>query len=374
MTDQPAFAPIPAVLPSTVPFVGPEQIERETGRLFRARLGANELTLPPSPKVVEACTRVAQTEAAYYPDPTAFALRERLATHTGLAPENILVGEGIDALLGWIVRLFMAPGDVAVTSLGAYPTFNYHVAGAGARIETIPYRDDAEDPAALAARVRETNAKLVYFCNPDNPMGSWHDAAAVEVFIDSIPDTCLVLLDEAYAEFAPRGVVPTDSFERPNLIRLRTFSKAYGLAGLRVGYAIAPPRIITGFDKIRNHFGVSRLAQAAALAALEDQTHMNQTVATIAKGRERLASIARANGLTPLPSATNFVTMDCGQDGAFAKGLLDEIVARQVFIRMPGPEGLNRCIRVSVGRDDELDLFEAVLPKALAQQGDPSSP
>ena len=365
MTDLPAFAPIPAVLPSTVPFVGPEQIERESGQAFKARLGANELTLPPSPKVVGACARIAQTEAAFYPDPAAYDLRAALAAHTNLAPENILVGEGIDALLGWIVRLFMAPGDVAVTSLGAYPTFNYHVAGAGAHAETVAYRNDAEDPKALAARVREMNAKLVYFCNPDNPMGSWHDAVAVQEFIDSIPETCLVLLDEAYAEFAPAGVIPANALARPNLIRLRTFSKAYGLAGLRVGYAMGSPRIIGGFDKIRNHFGVNRLAQAAALAALEDQAHMNETVATIAKGRERIAAIARANGLTPLRSATNFVTIDCGQDGAFAKRLLAEIVARRVFIRMPGPEGLNRCIRVSVGRDDEIDLFEQILPDCL---------
>ena len=365
MSRHPTFAPIPSVLPSTVPFVGPEQIERESGKTFKARLGANELTLPPSPKVVEACTRIAQTEAAFYPDPAAYELRAALAAHTDLAPENILVGEGIDALLGWIVRLFMTQGDVAVTSLGAYPTFNYHVAGAGGHVETVAYRNDAEDPMALAARVREMNAKLVYFCNPDNPMGTWHDMLTVQEFIDSIPETCLILLDEAYAEFAPKGVLPLDTFQRPNLIRLRTFSKAYGLAGLRIGYAMGSPRIIKGFDKIRNHFGVNRLAQYAALAALEDQDHMHQTVATIAAGRARIAEIARRNGLTPLSSATNFVTIDCGQDGAFAKRLLEHIVARRVFIRMPGPQGLNRCIRVSVGRDDEIDLFEQVLPPSL---------
>ncbi len=366
MTKQPAFAPIPSVLPSTVPFVAPEQIERETGRVFKARLGANELTLPPSDFVRAACTRVARDEAGFYPDPTAFELREKLAAHTGRAPNEILVGEGIDALLGWIVRLFMGQGDSAVTSRGAYPTFNYHVAGAGGHIEMVPYRDDVEDPEALAAMVRQFDAKLVYFCNPDNPMGSWHDFVTVQKFVDSIPETCLVLLDEAYMEFTPQGVVPPDNFSRPNLVRLRTFSKAYGLAGFRIGYALGPDRIIKGFDKIRNHFGVTRIAQAAALAALEDVAHTQQTVAVIAKGRGRLSDIASDNGLTPLRSATNFVAINCGRDGEFAKRLLDEIVARQVFIRMPGVEGLNRCIRVSVGREDELDLFEQVLPEAVA--------
>ena len=370
MTDLPAFAPIPELLPSTVPFVGPEQIERETGRKFLARIGANELTLPPSPRVVEALAQVAQHEAAFYPDPTAHALREALAVHTGLRTENILVGEGIDALLGWIVRLFMAPGDIAVTSRGAYPTFNYHVAGAGGHLEAVAYRNDAEDPQTLADRVREMDAKVVYFCNPDNPMGSWHDAVTVGQFIDSIPETCLVLLDEAYAEFAPRGIVPADSFERPNLIRLRTFSKAYGLAGLRVGYAMGSPRIIRAFDKIRNHFGVNRLAQHAALAALKDTDHVAQTVATIAEGRTRLGKIARDNGLTPLRSATNFVAIDCGEDGAFAKRVLDEVIARRVFIRMPGAPGLDRCIRVSVGREHEIDQFAMVLPGAISAARD----
>jgi len=367
MTQLPAFAAIPTLLPSTVPFVGPEQIERETGRIFKARLGANELTLPSSEKVREACARVARDETALYPDPVAYDLRNKIAAHTGHKPEEILVGEGIDALLGWIVRLFIAPGDIAVTSHGAYPTFNYHVIGAGAHAEMVPYRNDAEDPDALAERVRELDAKLVYFCNPDNPMGSWHDVVKVQQFIDSIPETCVVLLDEAYGEFASQGVMPSDNFKRPNLIRLRTFSKAYGLAGFRVGYALGSERIIQGFDKIRNHFGVSRIGQAAALAALEDQEHMQQTVATIAAGRKRLSEIATDNDLTPLRSATNFVTIDCGKSGSFAKRLLNEIVARQVFIRMPGVEGLNRCIRVSVGRDDELDVFEQVLPEALDQ-------
>ena len=366
MTNLPAFAPIPDVLPSTVPFVGPEQIERESGKKFKARLGANELTLPPSDLVRAACARIAKDEPALYPDPVSYELREKLSAHTGYTTDKILVGEGIDALLGWVARLFLAPGDRAVTSRGAYPTFNYHVSGAGAHLEMVPYKNDAEDPAALAAMAREMDAKLVYFCNPDNPMGGWHDASTVMSFVDSIPETCLVLLDEAYAEFAPKGIVPPDTFERPNLIRLRTFSKAYGLAGMRIGYALASKRIIKGFDKIRNHFGVARIAQAAAQAALEDQAHMMQTVETIARGRARLGAIAEANGLTPLRSATNFVTMDCGKDGAFAKRVLEEVVARQVFIRMPGPEGINRCIRVSVGREDELDLFEQVLPEALA--------
>ena len=370
MTALPPFAPLPASLPATVPFVGPEQMQRARGRGFAARLGANELTLAPSPRVVEAIRRAAVEQASWYPDSTMYDLTEALAAHFGHAPQEVQVGEGIDGLLGLIVRLFMAPGDVAVTSLGAYPTFNYHVAGFGGVVETVPYRDDHEDLDALGVRARETNARLLYVSNPDNPMGSWVSHAVVEALVDAVPPTCLVLLDEAYAEMhtdpaarTPRG------FRRPNMMRLRTFSKAYGLAGLRVGCAIGHPDLIAGFGRIRNHFGVSRLSQVAALAALQDEAHLAATLAAVAAGRDRLADIARANGLTPLPSATNFVTVDCGRDGDHARAVLREMLARDIFIRMPGPAPLDRCIRIGTGTGAELDLVAQALPGALAAAG-----
>ena len=363
----PPFAPIPASLPATVPFVGPEELERQRGRPFRARLGANELTLPPSPLVMDALAQAAQQEGAFYPDPPSRALTEALAEYHGQRVDTILCGEGIDGLLGLCVRLFMAPDERAVTSAGAYPTFNYHVAGFGGLVETVPYRNDREDPEALAERARETNARLVYLSNPDNPMGSWVSHAEVEALVDALPENCILLLDEAYAEFHidPAARTPMD-FQRPNLIRLRTFSKAYGMAGMRLGYAMAAPEIIAGFDRIRNHFGINRPAQAAGIAALSDSAHLDATLNNIAAGRERLASIATANGLTPLPSATNFVTMDCGRSGDHARRVLAAILARDVFVRMPGIAPLDRCIRVSVGTGAEIDLLEAVLPEALA--------
>ena len=366
MSILPPFAPLPASLPATVPFVGPEQMERARGRPFAARLGANELTLAPSPVVAEAMRRAAVDEARWYPDSTMHDLTDALAARFGYAPEGVLVGEGIDGLLGLAVRLFMAPGSVAVTSLGAYPTFNYHVAGFGGVLETVPYRNDCEDLDALAERAQATDARLVYLSNPDNPMGSWVSHAAIEALVDAVPPTCLVLLDEAYAEFHtdPEAITP-HGFSRPNVLRLRTFSKAYGLAGLRVGWAMGHPALIAGFNRIRNHFGVSRLSQAAALAALGDDAHLAGTLATVAAGRERLGDIARANDLTSLPSATNFVTIDCGQDGDYARAVLHEMLARDIFIRMPGPAPLDRCIRISTGTDAELDLVADALPDAL---------
>jgi len=366
MTALPPFAPLPASLPATVPFVGPEVMERERGRPFAARLGANELTLPPSPVVAEAI-RQGMGETRWYPDATAHDLRAALATHFGYAPEEVLVGEGIDGLLGLVTRLFLAPGMTAITSLGAYPTFNYHVAGCGGIMETVAYRNDREDTVALAERARATNARLVYLSNPDNPMGSWVSHAEVVALADAVPPGCLVLLDEAYAEFHtdPEAITPP-GFRHPNLIRLRTFSKAYGLAGMRIGCAIGHPDLIAGFDRIRNHFGVNRLSQVAALAALGDTVYLAGIIAETTAGRERLNDIARASDLTPLPSATNFVTMDCGRDGDYARAVLREMLARDIFIRMPGPSPLDRCIRISTGTTAELDLVADALPDALA--------
>ena len=308
----------------------------------------------------------AALEAWQYGDPENHDLKEALADHHSISPECIVVGEGIDGLLGYLVRLLVGQDDPVVTSLGAYPTFNYHVAGFGGALHTVPYRDDAEDPEALANSAREVGAKLVYFANPDNPMGSWHDADTVTRLIEALPGDTVLCLDEAYADFAPEGSGPPLDTTRPNLIRMRTFSKAYGLAGARVGYAITHPELALAFNKIRNHFGMSRVSVAGALAALEDQNWLAHVVAEVGTARERIGQIARDNGLVPLPSATNFVTLDCGRDGVFAKAVVDGLVARGVFVRMPCVAPQNRCIRVSAGKPADLDACATALPDVLA--------
>ena len=351
-------------LPAAVPFVGPEALERRFGRPFRARLGANESTFGPSPLAVEAMARAAG-ESWAYGDPEHHDLRRAIAAHHGIDPACVTTGEGIDGLLGLLVQMTVEPGDKVVTSLGAYPTFNYHVAGRGGMLDFVPYRDDREDPDALFRRAREVRPKLLYFANPDNPTGSWHDAATVRRLVENTPERTLLVLDEAYADLAPAEALPPIGDMRPNVLRFRTFSKAYGMAGVRVAYAIGAPETVRHFEKVRNHFGVSRMAQAGAVAALADQRFLRQTVERIARARARLADIASANGLRALPSATNFVAIDCGADGAFARRVLEGVLAQGVFIRMPGAAPLDRLVRVTVGRDEELDLLAAVLPAAL---------
>ena len=361
------YTPTVGPLPSTVPFVGPEAQERARGRAFRARIGANESVFGPSPKAIAAMGQAA-ADCWMYCDPENHDLKQAIAAALGVKPGNIVIGEGIDSLFGYTVRMFVEPGagDKVLTSLGAYPTFNFHVTGYGGTLVTVPYVDDREDPASLLAAARAHHPKLVYFANPDNPMGTWWSAGDVQRLIDGIPDGTLLVLDEAYSEFAPAGTVPTIDVSNPKVLRYRTFSKAYGMAGARVAYCVGEESVIKSFDKIRNHFSVNRIAQAGAHAAIADKAYLRSVIERVATARAEISAIAERHQLKPLASATNFVAIDCRRDGTFAKRVLDELIARDVFVRMPGPAPLDRCIRVSAGTEADLAIFAQMLPQALA--------
>ena len=365
MPIYPPFTPIIAALPSTVPFVGPEAQQRASGRRFRARLGANESSFGPSPRVVAAMVAAAP-DMWMYCDPDNHDLRLTAAAHHGVRPENIVIGEGIDGLLGLLTRMYVSPGEPVVTSLGAYPTFNFHVVSVGGRLAAVPYENNRESLDGLIEAVHREKARLVYLSNPDNPMGSWWETGDIARFIEKLPATTMLILDEAYCELGPASAVPPVDVARPNVLRMRTFSKAYGLAGIRCGYAIGEETMIAAFEKIRNHYGVSRMAQIAGEAALKDQAYLAEVVDKVDAGRRRIATIAAENGLAALPSATNFVAVDSGGDGAFALRLMEALLARDVFIRKPMAPGLDHCIRISVGLDHELDILAEEMPAALA--------
>ena len=358
------FTPIIAALPSTIPFVGPETIVRQTGIPMRARIGANESVFGPSPKAI-AAMQEATHDSWKYGDPEVYDLRKAIADHHRIGIENVTVGEGIDGLFGLAVRLFVEPGVTVANSHGAYPTFNFHVAGFGGKLVTTPYIDDCEDPASLLALAKRENARLLYFANPDNPMGTCWKADVVQDLIDNIPQGATLMLDEAYHDFA-EGTVPALDMDNPNLIRFRTFSKAYGMAGVRVGYALGHPRLISAFDKIRNHFGVNRMGQAGAIAALADHDYLASIKTRVARARDGIYAIAKANGLKPIPSATNFVAVDCGRDGAYARKIVDGLATHGIFVRMPGVTPLNRCIRISVGTDENLGNLAQALPEVIS--------
>jgi len=351
-------------VPAMTPFVGPETIERKRGRPFRLRLGANESAFGVSPKV-EAAIAEEIAHASWYCDPEHFDLRTKLARKHGVEIENLVVGEGIDGLLGVIVRAFVDPGDSVVTSAGAYPTFNYHVIGYGGRLEFVPYAAvPANDAEALVETARRTDAKLLYLSNPDNPTGSFLDRAAIAYVLDRLPEGCVFVLDEAYGEFAPQDRLPPMDAGDPRMIRLRTFSKTHGLAGMRVGYAMAARETIAAFDKIRLHFGVGRLSQIAAAAALDDPAFESQVLAAVAEGRSDYEELGRSLDIATLPSLTNFLAFDFETEDRSAR-ILSLLEKRDVFVRRPGVAPLDRFVRVTVGTAAERADFAQAFRDAV---------
>ena len=364
-TDLP-FTPVIAGLSAAAPFTGPETLERRQGRCFRARIGSNENSFGPSPAALAAMHEAIE-RIYWYNDLEGHDLRCALAEYHGVNSDEICLGAGIDELLGLVVRLVTMPSTPVVTSHGAYPTFNYHVEGCGGALEAVPYRDDHADLEAMAERARITRAPLIYCANPDNPMGTWHDAATIQRFITDLPDHALVILDEAYIEFAPpETVLPMDVADH-RVLRMRTFSKAHAMAGARIGYTVAHRDLIAAINKIRNHFSVNRIAQAGALASLRDTAYLRTIIERVAQGRRTYYRLAESLGLDWIESATNFVAIDMGS-AMRAHSLLTALQNEDIFVRMPKVAPLHRCIRVSVGDEKEQSLFADAFTR-LVQNG-----
>jgi histidinol-phosphate aminotransferase len=357
--------PTPQVqaVPASVPFVGPEALARRAGVGALLRLGANESAFGTSPKAL-ARMREELVHSNWYGDPENYDLREALARKHACSPENVSVGVGIDDLLSLAVRTFVAPGDAALATLGSYPTFVFHVNAYGCRLETVPYDAcGAVDLDALAAAARRLRPPLVYLANPDNPSGTFAGKAAVAALVDALPGETLLLLDEAYADFVGRDDL-LDEVIDPRVVRLRTFSKAYGLAGARIAYALATRETVAAFEKIRQHYAVNRNAQIGALAALEDHAFIAAVVAAVAEGRDDYHRLGRALGRATIASATNFVCFDIGTR-ARAEALVAELLRLGVFVRKPGAAPIDGFVRVTVGTPQERAAFAPLFAEAL---------
>lgn len=348
------YSKIVESIPSMVPFVAPEELEERLGRPFLLRLGANESPFGSSSFAVKGA-KAALDSLQNYADPRALEIRGALSKKLGVSIESIVLGSGIDELLSLFCRLFLNPGDTVVTTFGSYPTFDFAVLGAGAALQRIPYLNDKPDLSSLSEAAQ--GAKIVYLANPDNPSGWFHDNEAVAAFVKSLPPGCILLLDEAYVEFLT-DAAPLGFDEAPShVVRLRTFSKLFGIAGLRLGYAIAAPEHVAQLDKIRLHFGINSVAQAAGLMALQ---HFGHTILVREKNsrcREVLYEMGRRRGLTPLPSFTNFVTFDCGTKER-AEAQMNQLLDAGVFIRKPSQPPLDRCIRITIGTSEQLELLD----------------
>ncbi|MBC5810899.1 MAG: aminotransferase class I/II-fold pyridoxal phosphate-dependent enzyme, partial [Candidatus Eremiobacteraeota bacterium] len=299
-------------------------------------------------------------------------LRDALAARHGCSPDNIVVGAGIDDLLGLAVRAYCAPGEAAVTTLGSYPTIVYHLDGYGARTVALPYAYDGRVRLdELLERARTTDAKLLYLANPDNPSGSFLPRAEIERALEALPPRTLFVLDEAYADFVGPGDLLADVID-PRLVRMRTFSKAFGLAGARIGYAIGSRELAATFNKIRLQYNVNRTAQAGALAALCDEAFLDGVKAEVARGRRELEDLGRRLGLATLPSLTNFVCFDLGTRER-AEAMVAALMKAAVFVRKPGAPPLDRCVRVTIGTAAERALFADRFSAALETLAEPAS-
>jgi histidinol-phosphate aminotransferase len=357
--------PTPAVerIPLTTPFVGPEQLMRETGQREFVRLGANESAFGPSPKAVAAMS-AELPRLSWYGDPESLDLRDALAEKHACRPEEIVIGSGIDDLMGLAVRAFIAPGDWALASRGTYPTFAYHVVGYGGRLNEVPYRHGGSlDCDALVAAARQMGPKILYLANPDNPSGTFIGRAEMTRFYEALPHDTLLVLDEAYADFVDEYDLLAPAFE-DRLVRLRTFSKAYGMAGARIGYALSTERNVRTFQKIRLHYGINRNAQIGALASLGDDEFARHVVAQTAVARDDYYALARSLGCRYIESATNFVCIEMGT-ARRATRVMDELLARGVWIRKPGAPPLDTYIRVSAGTEPMRAAFAQGLRAVL---------
>jgi histidinol-phosphate aminotransferase len=347
------------------------QAEKESG-VSCIKLASNENPFGPSPRAVEAMS-AALASTNLYPDNDVSELRAVLAERHNLAPDQVVVAAGSTALLGIIARTLLATGLNAVTSERSFIVYPIAVQAAGGRLILAPMRSDAFDlDALLAAITPET--RIVFIANPNNPTGTLLPPPEIERFLDRVPGHVIVVLDEAYSDFAAyfataRGVEYSRSLDYlragRKIVVLRTFSKAHGLAGIRIGYGMGPAELMRYFARMRTTFSVSGVAQAGALAALRDQKHTQMALENNAEGVSFLTENISEMGFRPVPTCANFIYCDIGEDAsAFSKRLQNE----GVIIRPLGPWGAPNAIRITIGTPDQNRQFLAALKKVTRAQ------
>ena len=341
-----------------------KEVERELSLRHVIKLASNENPLGPSGKAVRAMRRAIR-EVHLYPEGTCFYLIKRLAEEFSLPENQVIVGNGSNEIIELLARGFLSEGDQVISSESTFLVYPILTQACGAEYVTVPTKDYRYDLKAIADAVTE-KTKLIFIANPNNPTGTYVNASEVEEFLSRVPKDVIVCFDEAYVDFVEAKDFPHMLFYiksgRPNVVVLRTFSKAYGLAGLRVGYGLASPEIIGYLHKIRQPFNVNSLAQAAATAALDDRFFLWRTKRVVSGGRRYLYKRLKRLGLTYLPSQANFILADTGQD---ADKVFETLLREGIIIRSMKAYGLSTWIRVTVGRRSQNAQFYRILKKYL---------
>jgi len=350
------------------------ELQRELGISDIVKLASNENPLGPSPRAVEAM-RAQLDEVALYPDGNAFALKRALGAYHDIATDRITVGTGSDHILELIARVFLAPGRSAVMSRYAFAVYTIASQAAGAELRvadarppTAPEQPYGHDVDAMLANVDDTT-RVAFIANPNNPTGTWLAQADIERFLDGVPAGTVVVLDEAYYDYvAPYERDYPDARELleryPNLIVLRTFSKAYGLAGVRVGYALSSAALTDYLNRVRLAFNPNSLGQAAAVAALSDREHVERTVELNRRELQRVTGALKEMDLATIPSVCNFVTADVGRPG---RDVFQGLLRQGVITRPLDGYGLPNHLRLSVGTPEQNDRLIGALKAVLAR-------
>ena len=335
------------------------EVQRELGLADVVKLASNENPLGPSPRAVEAAL-AAVAGVNRYPDPQATELRRALGAHLGVPVSHVLAGNGSVEIIDLLARAFLGPGDNAVISEHAFVRFRQVVAAHNHGARLVPMRDFTHDLPAMA-RALDARTRLVFVANPNNPTGTWNRRAELEALVGALPKGCLLVLDEAYFEYAEHPDYPNGIelvLRGAPVIVTRTFSKVYGLGGLRAGYAVAAPEVLDAVLTIREAFGTNSVAQAAAAAALSDHEHVRRSVELNRAEKARVARELERRGYAVLPSLTNFVTYDTRANG---REVFRQLLARGVIVRPLDPYDMGSFLRVSIGTPEENTAFLAAI-------------
>ncbi len=338
-----------------------EELERELGITGSIKLASNENPRGPSPKAIAALSDATKT-LHRYPDGGGHYLRLALAERWKVSPDQIILGNGSDEVITFLTKAFLAPGDEAVMAEPSFIVYKIDVTAEHAKPVTVPLNEFRHDLPAMAKAVT-ARTRLVFVCNPNNPTGTYVTAAEVGAFLQAIPPDVIVVFDEAYYEYVTAADYP-DTLAilkgGRNVVLLRTFSKIYGLAGLRIGYGLTTPEIVQHLNRIRPPFNTNSLAQKAALAALSDEEHVRESRRLNTEGMGFLTERLNALGLTVVPSQANFLYFDVKQDG---KAVFEALLRRGVIVRHLG----GAFLRVTIGLSQENERFITALQAVLSK-------